>query len=69
MTNFAPLPRDARLWLQRQLIYTRREIRLILAAAIVSSVRIRSRAHRTLHRRKLPRGFRWAHRRASAVRF
>lgn len=30
MTNFAPLPRDARLWLQRQLIYTRREIRLIL---------------------------------------
>jgi hypothetical protein len=69
LAEVAPLPREARLWLQRQLIYTRREIRVMLAAAIVARLRIRVRAHRTPHRRKLPPGYRWAHRRGPAVRF
>jgi hypothetical protein len=69
IAEFAPLPRDARLWLQRQLIYTRRELRVMLAAAIVSRLRIVERPHRRSHRRKMPRGFRWAHRCAPAVRF
>jgi hypothetical protein len=69
LAEFAPLPRDARLWLQRQLIYTRREIRVMIAAAVVSRMRIVERPHRRSHRRKMPRGFRWAHRCAPAVRF
>ena len=69
LAEVAPLPREARLWLQRQLIYTRREIRVMLAAAVVSRLRIKVRAHRTSHRRKLPPGYRWAHRRGPAVRF
>ena len=69
IAEFAPLPRDARLWLQRQLIYTRRELRVMFAAAIVSRMRIVERPYRRSHRRKMPRGFRWAHRCAPAVRF
>jgi hypothetical protein len=69
VAEFAPLPRDARLWLQRQLVYTRREIRVMLAAAVVSRMRIVERPHRRSHRRKMPAGFRWAHRCAPAVRF
>ena len=69
LAEFAPLPREARLWLQRQLIYTRRELRVMFAAAIVSRMRIVERPYRRSHRRKMPRGFRWAHRCAPAVRF
>jgi len=69
IAEFAPLPREARLWLQRQLIDTRRELRVMLAAAIVSRMRIVERPHRRSHRRRMPPGFRWAHRGAPAVRF
>ncbi|MDZ4776838.1 MAG: hypothetical protein SGJ23_08645 [Alphaproteobacteria bacterium] len=69
LAEFAPLPRDARLWLQRQLIHTRRELRVVLAAAVVARMRFVERPHRRSHRRKMPRGFRWAHRCAPAVRF
>ena len=69
LAEVAPLPRDARLWLQRQLIYTRREIRVMLAAAVVAHMRIVERPHRRSHKRKMPPGFRWAHRCAPAVRF
>jgi hypothetical protein len=69
LADVAPLPRDARLWLQRQLIYTRRELRVMLAAAVVARMRIVERPHRRSHRRKMPPGYRWAHRCAPAVRF
>jgi hypothetical protein len=69
IAEFAPLPRDPRLWLQRQLIYTRRELRVMFAAAVVSRMRIVERPYRRSHRRRMPPGFRWAHRCAPAVRF
>jgi hypothetical protein len=58
-------------FLQRhaRLIYTRRELRVMFAAAIVSRMRIVERPYRRSHRRKMPPGFRWAHRCAPAVRF
>jgi hypothetical protein len=69
LAEFAPLPREARLWLQRQLISTRRDIRLMIAAAVVTRMRIKACADQRPHRRRMPRGFRWASRRGSAVRF
>lgn len=39
IAEFAPLPRDTRLWPQRQLIHMRRELRVMLAAAIVLHLR------------------------------
>jgi hypothetical protein len=69
LAEFAPLPRDARLWLQRALSHTRRDIRLMIAAAVVSRMRFRACAPFTPHRRRMPRGLRWSPRRGSAVRF
>ena len=39
IAEFAPLPRDARLWLQQQMIRIRSDIRLLIAAAVVSRIR------------------------------
>jgi len=67
MAEFLPLPRDARLWLQQQLIHTRRDLRLMLASAIVAKMRIRKRPHALLNRRGPERGFRWRKRRPKSV--
>ncbi|MBL8560301.1 MAG: hypothetical protein JNM47_16390 [Hyphomonadaceae bacterium] len=68
IAEFAPLPRDARLWLQRQMIRIRSDIRFLIAAAVISRMRRVKRRRLPVHRRKMPRGFRWATRRAPAIR-
>ncbi|MBL8559258.1 MAG: hypothetical protein JNM47_11095, partial [Hyphomonadaceae bacterium] len=68
IAEFAPLPRDARLWLQSQMLRLRSDIRFLIAAAVVSRLRRVKRRRLPVHRRKMPRGFRWSARRAPAIR-
>jgi len=67
VAEYAPLPRDARLWMQGQLRRVRSDIRLLIAAAVISRMRKVKRRRVQMHKRKLPRGFRWAARRSPAI--
>ena len=67
VAEHAPLPRDARLWMQSQLRRVRSDIRLLIAAAVISRMRKVKRRRVRMHRRKLPRGYRWAARRSPAI--
>ncbi|MBL8559319.1 MAG: hypothetical protein JNM47_11400 [Hyphomonadaceae bacterium] len=67
VAEYAPLPRDARLWMQCQLRRVRSDIRLLIAAAVISRMRKVKRRRVQMHRRRLPRGYRWAARRSPAI--
>ncbi|MBL8558174.1 MAG: hypothetical protein JNM47_05600, partial [Hyphomonadaceae bacterium] len=67
VAEYAPLPRDARLWMQCQLRRVRSDIRLLIAAAVISRMRKVKRRRVQVHKRKLPRGYRWAARRSPAI--